>query len=141
MASWKKIEDIDVWRDARVLSKHVHKICIANKIDFRLRDQMFGSSGSIMDNIAEGFEVGNNRDFRKYLGYARGSCGELRSQLYRSLDKGLIDQATFEKLNNEAIQISKRLKTIIISLKNNNQRGFQFDEPLIPYGDSILEEE
>lgn len=133
MATWKCIEDIQIWHKARALAKSVHQIGMNNKVDFRLRDQMFGSSGSIMDNIAEGFEVGNNRDFRKYLGYAKGSCGELRSQLYRALDKGIIDQATFNHLNQETKNISKGLKSLIDYYKNNKSRGFQFQEPPIEY--------
>ena len=60
--------------------------------NFRLINQIEGSSGSIMDNIAEGFERGTRNEFIVFLGYSKGSCGELRSQLYRALDRKYIEQ-------------------------------------------------
>jgi len=116
MASVSKFEDLDAWKLSRELC-----IKIGRKVDdgsfrknFRLIGQIEGSSGSIMDNIAEGFERGSRKEFIIFLAYSKGSCGELRSQLYRCLDRNYIDQAFFE----EAISLIKRISAMLQSLIN-----------------------
>lgn len=73
MATWQRFEDIEAWQLARVYNKKMHALIATSGIkqNRRLRDQMYGSAGSIMDNIAEGFERGNNREFVLFLGYAK----------------------------------------------------------------------
>jgi four helix bundle protein len=85
MATIKSFEDIESWKKAREVCKLLGEIIDAGhfKKSYRLINQIEGSSGSIMDNIAEGFERGTRAEFIQFLGYAKGSCGELRSQLYR----------------------------------------------------------
>lgn len=91
MATIKSFEDIESWKKARVLCATLGKLIDENRFkrNFRLVQQIEGSSGSIMDNIAEGFERGTKGEFVQFLGYAKGSCGELRSQLYRSFDRDI----------------------------------------------------
>ena len=88
MATVKKFEDLEIWQEARRLSTAI--IAISNetnlKSDFRLRSQIKASSGSVMDNIAEGFERNGNLEFRQFLSIAKGSAGESRFQLYRIFD-------------------------------------------------------
>ncbi len=94
MSSFNQFEEIKAWQKARTLAKLVYDI-VSNprfKNDNRLRSQMLGSSGSIMDNIAEGQGRGGNKEFKQFLWIAKGSFSELRSQLYRSFDIGFIDK-------------------------------------------------
>ena len=84
MDTFKTFEDIEAWQLARKLAKEVFFIIKGKSFanDFGLINQMKDSSGSVMDNIAEGFERGGNREFIQFLSFAKGSCGELRSQLF-----------------------------------------------------------
>ena len=92
-------EDLDIWQDARELCKIIFsKTSVGPFVkDFRFRDQIKALSGSIMDNIAEGFERGGNKEFIQFLYTAKGSCGETRSQSYRAFDFEYITQ---DELNN-----------------------------------------
>lgn len=144
MATWEKIEDIEIWRDSRNLCDKIWNIIQSTSLknDFRLRDQMSGSSGSIMDNIAEGFGREGNKEFKLFLSYSIGSCAELSSQLYRCLDRSYIDENAFNELNNEVLIITKRIKTLRNYLKDTPFRGNKFKEPfeqyLIPKEDNDL---
>ena len=91
MATIKRFEEIDAWKISRELCLKIGVIIDEGnfKKTFRLIDQIEGSSGSIMDNISEGFERGTRAEFIQFLGYAKGSCGEFRSQLYRAVDKSI----------------------------------------------------
>lgn len=97
MATIKKFEDILSWKEARELNRLMGKIIDSGKLknNYRLINQIEGSAGSLMDNIAEGFEREGNKEFIQYLSIAKASCGELRSQLYRALDRRYITQNEF----------------------------------------------
>ena len=100
MATIKRFEDLEMWKLSRILCNDIGVLIDKDKLkrNYRLIGQMEGSSGSIMDNIAEGLERGTRAEFIVFLGYAKGSCGELRSQLYRLLDRQYIDQKQFDEL-------------------------------------------
>ncbi|HMJ48220.1 MAG TPA: four helix bundle protein [Ferruginibacter sp.] len=89
MATIKRFEDVEAWIVSRELCNKIGSLIDAGtfKTNYRLIGQIEGSSGSIMDNIAEGFERGTRADFIQFFGYSKGSCGEFRSQLYRALDR------------------------------------------------------
>ena len=98
--SIERFEDIEGWQRARELTKQIYSIWNQPNAprDFALRDQMQRASGSIMHNIAEGFDAGTNPEFIRFLGYAKRSCTEVQSQLYVALDQAYISQTTFEEL-------------------------------------------
>ncbi len=109
MATIKAFEDIEAWQKARQFCKEIYKLTLEGSFakDFSLRDQINRSSGSIMDNIAEGFERGSKNEFIQFLSYSKGSAGETRSQLHRAFDRNYITETTFQKLNEESQEISK----------------------------------
>ncbi len=105
----EKFEDLIAWQKARELTKNIYKITKHGDFlkDFGLRDQIRKSSVSIMSNLAEGFERGGCSEFHQFLVYAKGSCAELRSQLYVALDVEYIDGMTFQKLHDLARETSR----------------------------------
>jgi len=100
MAKIEKFEDLEVWQLAREICNETYALFESTKLgkNYALSNQMDRSSGSIMDNIAEGFERNGNKEFVQYLSIAKASCGELRSKLYRALDRNHIEEMVFEEL-------------------------------------------
>src|SRR5690606_17159509 len=125
MATIEKFEDLDIWKEARQLSKIIIDLSKNTelKTDYRLKDQIKGSSGSVMDNIAEGFERDGNLEFRQFLSIAKGSAGETRSQLYRVFDSNYISLEELNSLIDRYIQLSKRIANFIIYLNKNEFKG------------------
>ncbi len=128
MATITRFEDLEIWQLARELSKEIYALTFIEPIksDYRLRDQMRGSSGSIMDNIAEGFERGSKLEFINSLSYSKGEVGELKSQLYRSLDNKYISQEIFDDLYSKADKLTKKITTFITYLNSTKIRGQKF---------------
>ena len=115
----EKFEDLEIWQEARMLSKVIFLITEHQPFsnDFKLKNQIKGSSGSIMDNIAEGFERGGNREFIQFLSIARGSCGETRSQVYRAYDYKYIRKEELRELLKRCIKLSKKISSFMNYLK------------------------
>ena len=90
---------------------------------------MTNASGSVMDNIAEGFERGTRGEFITFLGYSKGSCGEFRSQLYRALNRGYISQGEFDDLSLLATRISAMLQKLIFYLQTTPIKGVRKRTP------------
>ena len=123
-----RFEDLPVWQQARELYKIVFEITSQNLFfsDFKFRDQIRSSSGSIMDNIAEGFERGGNKEFIQFLSIAKGSCGECRSQSYRAFDSGYIDQQTLDDLISRTTSLSKNISGFMSYLKQSELKGTKY---------------
>ncbi|MGI9550794.1 MAG: four helix bundle protein [Aurantibacter sp.] len=100
MGKIEEFEDLEIWQVARDICNDIWNIIENTSLgkDYKLRDQMNSSSGSIMDNIAEGFERNGNKEFVQFLSISKASCGELRSQLYRCLDRKHIEKGNFRKV-------------------------------------------
>lgn len=115
MSTVKNFEDLEVWASARKICDEIFTIKqdTALKSDCKLYDQLNGSSGSIMDNIAEGFERSGNREFIQFLAIAKASCGETRSQLYRAIDRKYVSQGEFDMLYKKLILLSKQISSFI----------------------------
>jgi four helix bundle protein len=130
MATFKRFEELDVWRRARTFADNVYAQTLQGSFakDFSLRDQITRSSGSVMDNIAEGFERGGTKEFIVFLSYAKGSAGEARSQLCRAYDRKHLDEQSFNSLRDEALDISKSISGFMTYLRNSSIRGSRFHE-------------
>ncbi len=128
MAKLEKFEDMEVWQKARKLCNDIYPLTLKGSFatDFKLRDQINGSSGSVMDNIAEGFERDGRIEFRQFLSIAKGSSGEVRSQLCRASDRNHITLNEFEGLKLQAEEISKQLKGFISYLNASEFKGTKF---------------
>jgi four helix bundle protein len=128
MATIERFEDIISWAEARKLNRMVDVFVKENRFghDFDLRKQIVRSAGSIMDNIAEGFERGGNKEFVQFLFIARGSCGELRSQFYRALDKGMVVESEFKEISIQLRNISSLILRLINYLKKSEITGLKF---------------
>src|SRR5882762_9682776 len=107
----EKFEDLIAWQKARKLTPQIYKATNlpAFSRDFGLKDQIRRTAVSIMSNIAEGFERGRPSEFHQFLSIAKGSCAELRNQLYVALDVGYVEFAVFEGLMRQAIEVGRIL--------------------------------
>ena len=128
MATIKRFEDIIAWKKARILNNTIGDIIDKGQFrkDFRLIGQIEGSAGSVMDNIAEGFERSGNKEFIQFLYVAKGSCGELRSQLYRAIDRKYINQQEFGELYKMAVEIIVMIQKLIDYLEQSELRGIKY---------------
>jgi four helix bundle protein len=128
MATFSRFEDIIAWQKARVLCKTIHGFTLKKPFyrDFKLVSQIKGSSGSAMDNIAEGFERGGNKEFSQFLSISKGSAGETRSQLYRALDNGYITEEEFNEAYMVADEVGKLTGALMNHLKSSDLKGNKF---------------
>jgi four helix bundle protein len=124
----KKFEDIESWKKARKLTREIYKATATGEFfrDFGLKDQIRRASVSILSNIAEGFERGGDKEFCQFLGIAKGSCGEVRAQLYVALDQGYLSQEIFDSLSTKAVEVSELLSGFIRYLKGSPLRGNKY---------------
>ncbi|MCZ2127888.1 MAG: four helix bundle protein [Anaerolineales bacterium] len=130
MTTAKRFEELDVWQRAKDLTNLIYKYSTDGSFsrDFGLRDQMRRASVSIMSNIAEGFESQTQALFIKYLGYAKGSAGELRAQLYVAKDQGYITEEQFSEMFSNAEICGKQLAKFIQYLETQpNARRMRED--------------
>jgi four helix bundle protein len=130
MATIQKFEDLRLWQKARTVSEKVYTLTFSDPIhsDFRFKDQIRGSVGSIMDNIAEGFERGSKLEFINALTTAKGEAGELKSQLYRGLDNKYFSSNEFEELYCLTDEITKMITGLINYLNRTKFKGQKFKD-------------
>lgn len=128
MATIKQFEDLEIWQKAREICRIVYETKKNSNLknDFKLYNQLNGSSGSIMDNIAEGFERNGNREFIQFLSIAKASCGETRSQLYRAFDRGYLNDDDFEDFKTKVISLSRQINGFIDYLQKSDFKGTEF---------------
>ncbi len=129
MATVKTFEEPEIWQLARELANEIFEAYTSSEEfskDFKLKDQINGSSGSIMDNIAEGFERGGRNEFINFLSYSKGSAGEVKSQLYRALDRKYISKEKFDMLYQKAELLGKKEGAFMGYLNSSTHKGIKF---------------
>ena len=123
-----RFEDLEIWREAREICKIIYDITSIGPYnqDYRFRDQVRASAGSIMDNIAEGFDRGGYKEFIQFLSISRGSAAELRSQSYRAFDVKYITENQLEELLKRTDSISRKIYTLMQHLKNSDIKCLKY---------------
>ena len=121
-------EDLIIYKNSRVLAKQIYDITKEESFrnDFRFVQQIRAAAGSISDNIAEGFERQGNKEFKNFLYIAKGSCGELRSQINRAYDVGFIDEETYKQMYSDSKRLSSSILHFIESLQSNDFVGSKY---------------
>ena len=125
MSTFERFEEIEAWRRARDLCGEIYRVSGKGAFakDFGLRDQMRRASVSIMSNIAEGLERSGSGEFIQFLAIAKGSTGEVRSQLYVALDQNYIARADFSRLSQSAIDTAKMVAGLMNYLRKAGVKG------------------
>lgn len=128
MATIQRFEELEIWKKARMLSQKTYPFTFTKPIneDFRFKDQIRGSVGSIMDNIAEGFERGSKLEFINSLTIAKGEVGEYKSQLYRGLDNQYFSKELYDELFSLADELTKMITSFISYLNKSAIKGQKF---------------
>lgn len=128
MVAVRDFEDLAIFQKARELSKKIYPITQRGefKNDFRFVQQIRAAAGSIMDNIAEGFERTGNKEFINFLYIAKGSCGEVRSQLIRANDNGYLTKEEYDELYTECRKLSAGIMNFIKEIKSSDLEGAKY---------------
>ncbi len=121
----ERFEDLIAWKKARELARSIYEITRQDHFakDFGLAGQIQRAAVSIMSNIAEGYERGNQGDFHRFLSIAKGSCAEVRSQLYIALDIGYLTKTDFDKLIKQAEETGRVLGGLRMSVERKRKNG------------------
>ena len=130
MATIQKFEDLEIWQLARQLCQKIYPLIFQEPVskDNRFRNQIRGTSGSIMDNNAEGFGRGSRLEFINALTTAKGEIDELKSQLYRGFDIHYFYEPLFDELYNLANHLEKKITAFITYLNTSKIKGQKFKE-------------
>src|SRR6478609_5589265 len=128
MATIERFEDIEAWRLGRKAVNRVYDLSSVEPFsrDFALVNQIRRAAISVISNIAEGFERDGNKEFIQFLAIAKGSCGEVRSQLYIAADRRYITQSELEEVQQVLIETSRTLSGFMKYLQRVPERGSKF---------------
>jgi len=124
----QRFEDIVAWQKARALTREIYGCSKQGDFaaDFGLKDQIQRASVSCMSNIAEGYERGGDKEFIQFLSTAKGSCGEVKSDLYVALDQHYLSQVQFDPLYQRADEVSRLVAGFMKYLRESSYRGKKY---------------
>ena len=124
----RRFEDLETFQRARELCKKIYSITETEPFRHNLRfvQQIRAAAGSVMDNIAEGYERNGNKEFVNFLYIAKGSCGEVRSQLIRANDVGFIDDTTFHQLYDDALEVGRKIYYLSETIRHTGNPGNKY---------------
>ena len=124
----QRFEELKCWQKSRELCTRIFQSVNQGHFarDFSLKDQILRSSGSVMDNIAEGFGRGGNKEFVQFLFYAKGSCIEVISQLYRAKDRAYLSEVEFKELYQLADEVARMIQGLVSYLKKSRMTGIKY---------------
>jgi four helix bundle protein len=127
----KDFEELEIWKFGRELTNQVYAVSSRGNFskDYVLRDQIRRSAVSIMSNIAEGFERGGNPELIQFLCIAKGSCGEVRCQLYIALDQHYLEKSAGEALISSFRKLSIMINKFVEYLKKSKYKGMRYKVP------------
>ncbi len=130
MATIKRFEELEVWQIARELCQFIRQLTSKEDFsrNFALKNQIEKSSGSSMDNIAEGFGRGGRQEFIQFLWISHGSTDEVKSQLYRALDHQNITEDEFNQGYELAHKLNNKLISFINYLNNTRYKGIKYQK-------------
>ncbi|MGJ7030057.1 four helix bundle protein [Niabella hirudinis] len=128
MATITNFEDLAIWQTARKLSLRIFELTQSGPFstDYRFRDQIKAAARSVMDNIAEGFERSSKLEFINFLSIAKGSAGEVRSQLHSALDQKYIEELLQNELMEHYKILSSKIAAFISYLNQSVIKGQKF---------------
>lgn len=128
MARIEKFEDIEAWKSAREVAKLIYGVSSSGVFskDFALVNQIRRAVISILSNIAEGFERGGDKEFIQFLTIAKGSCGEVRAQLYIAYDQNYLDKEQYILVHDKLIETSRMISGLIKYLQTSDLKGSKF---------------
>ena len=128
MATIKSFKDIDAWQNARKLTEAIYSITKSETFskDYVLIKQIRRAAISVMSNIAEGFERSGTGEFIQFLSIAKGSIGEVESQLYIAFDQGYITKDQFDKINKLISSTKKLIAGLMVYLRNSDIKGLKY---------------
>ncbi|MEO6405708.1 MAG: four helix bundle protein [Ferruginibacter sp.] len=128
MSNVSSFEELEIWQQARQQANEIFALYQSEPFckDWALKNQINAASGSVMDNIAEGFERTGNKEFSNFLCIAKASNGEVRSQLARAFDRKYLTKENYDELVLKCRLISKKITAFIKYLKESDKKGFRY---------------
>ncbi len=131
MAKIEKFEDLQSWQKGRQLANQIHELCEQALFakDFRLRNQIEDAAGSVMHNIAEGFDAGSNPEFIRFLKMSRRSASEVQSELYLALDRKYISEKALRLAYGLATETKRLINGMITYLRKSSPPKDQTRKP------------
>lgn len=129
MAHYQNFEELEIYRLARLQCMQIWSLINETSLskDYKLKEQINGSSGSVMDNIAEGFGRGGNKEFIQFLSFARGSNHETKAQLQRAFDRNHISLNDYEDMISKSEVINEQISKFMNYLKSSDKKGSKYD--------------